>query len=566
MGSPFAYVRSARRFAVICFILLRQFLILLPYQLFFAPSARQEKVIGKYLNPNKSRISGPEFAKETLEKLGSTFIKFGQFLSIRPDLVPSDFCAEFRKLQDKVPPFPFFQVRKELEKELKDGYAQVFSEFDEIPVAAASVSQVHRARLRTGEEVAVKVQRPGIKAAMVSDILLMLFFATLIERFVPSLRKKRPVLLIHEFSRWTDRELYFRQEGKHALLFSYFFKGYPNVRIPKVFREYTTRTILVMEYLRGVNVMEAQKTAIDRKATAHLIADSMLKQIFVDGFFHGDPHAGNILLLEDNAIAYLDFGIVGYLSEDLRPWVFDFLYGMSEGAVERVIESFLELCDVREDRIDLAAYRRQMNEVLSELPIYEMAGIPLSQLMERVLNISLDYGIDIPREFVLISKALATFEGTCLSLDPEIKIIEYLRSFSRKYITTAMGFDEVLKQLKAGPFELGRMKRLIMKHGMKTLRLLENPTFRMTDDDFKSITNEMDKASVNIAYGFIIAALIVFAAAVSNESGFEKWLKTYVHLPVAPVLPLLSLAAAGYLWVRLYLRNRLRKNGASSRR
>jgi ubiquinone biosynthesis protein len=559
MASLFTYARSIERFAAIFFILFRQFLALVPYRLFFAPSAREEQVLGKYLKPEKKKISAPEIAKETLEKLGPTFVKFGQFLSIRPDLVPPEFCEEFKKLQDKVPPVPFSLIKKELEKELRCAYTEVFSEFDQFSVAAASVSQVHRARLRTGEEAAVKVQRPGVREAMVSDILIMLFFANLLERCMPSLRKNQPVLLIHEFSHWTDRELYFRQEGKNALHFAYHFRNYPNVRIPKVFREFTTKKVLVMEYIRGVNVLSAAESESDRKSAAHLIADSMLKQLFVDGFFHGDPHAGNILLLPDKSIAYLDFGIVGYLSKDLRAWTFDILYGMSECDSERVIAAFLELCDVRRDHADLPGYRRRVNEVLSELPIYEMAGIPFSQMIQRFLNTSLEFGIRIPHEFVLVSKAICTLEGTCLCLDPDIKIMDYLRPFAQKYVSTLPGFDELLKQLKAGPFELGRMKRLAAKHGLRALQLLENPTFRIAGEEFQSMKNEIDKASVNIAYGFIIAALIVFAASSANGSEFERWLRAFLHVPVAPLLPLLSLGAAGYLWVRLYIRNRHKK-------
>ena len=196
-------------------------------------------------------MSTPEIAKELLEKLGPTYVKFGQFMSIRPDLIPPEFCNEFKKLQDNVPPFSFALVKKELRSELKQDYTEIFSEFDETPMAAASVSQVHRARLRTGEEVAVKVQRPGIREEMVSDILIMLFFANLMMRLVPSVRKHQFDVLIHEFSRWTDRELYFRQEGKNALHFAFNFQDYPGVRFPKIFREHTTRKILVMEYIRG---------------------------------------------------------------------------------------------------------------------------------------------------------------------------------------------------------------------------------------------------------------------------------------------------------------------------
>ena len=553
------YLGSIKRFIFICLILARQLLFNLPYRFLFVPRPKSRKAIGKYLKTRRPKISAPAVAKETLEKLGPTYVKFGQFLSIRPDLVPPAYCNEFRKLQDKVPPFSFAHVKRELEKELKREYTDIFNEFDETAVAAASVSQVHRARLRSGEEVAVKVQRPGIRAEMEEDILIMLFFAILLEKFVPSLRKNQPVMLIHEFSRWTDRELDFCQEGKNALLFSHYFKDYPGVKIPKVFLEHTTERILVMEFIHGTNTLETPPEAIDKKATAHLIAESMLKQIFVDGFFHGDPHAGNIFLIEKNAIAYLDFGIVGYLSEDLRAWTFDILYGMSEGNAERVIESFLELCNVSEEEVNVAVYRRQMNEVLSELHICEMAGIPFTHMMERFLNTSLEYGIEIPHDFVMMSKAIATLEGTCLSLNPEIKIVEYLKPFVQKYMVTVPEWDDVMKGLKSGPFELGKLKRLIVKHSVRALHLLERPTFRIEGGEFRNIVREMEKSSVNVSYGLLIAALVVFAASVSNESAFEMWLKGVLHLPIMPILSIVSLAAAGYLWLRLYLRNRPKK-------
>jgi ubiquinone biosynthesis protein len=553
------HLRGMRRLLAVCVILLRQRMFLTPFRLLFSSTDQIESPISTFLSADDSRKSRAELAKETLEKLGPTYVKFGQFLSIRPDLVPPDFCKEFKKLQDQVAPFPFSQVIRQFRTELKKDYIGIFSEFDETPMAAASVAQVHRARLRTGEEVAVKVQRPGIQESMTSDLFIMLRFAHLIERFIPSLRKNRPVMLVQEFSRWTERELYFRQEGKHALHFAYNFKNYPGVRIPKVYREYTTKKLLVMEHVRGVNIFHAPEQGIDKKAVAQLIADSMLKQIFIDGFFHGDPHAGNILLTEGNTIVYLDFGIVGYVCEDLQTWIFDILYGMSVGDVSRVIRSFMELCNVEEDDIDFAGYRRSMHEILSELPVYEESGVPFSQMMERFLNTSLAYGIQIPQDFVLVSKALTTFEGTCLSLDPDINIVEYLRSFVRKQVTTGLDFDDMLKQLKAGPFEMRRLKRLVFKHGSRAVKFFEDPAVRITSEGSGSFANGGDATGLNIAYGFIIAALILFAALLGNESDLEQWLRSFLHLPRLPILSLLSLAGAAGLWLSLFLRNRPRK-------
>jgi ubiquinone biosynthesis protein len=553
------HMRMIWRFAAICAILLKQFFYFLPHRIHLVPDTKDKKEIKKYLKTKTPRISSPVIVRETIEKLGPTFIKFGQFLSIRPDLVPPEFCDEFRKLQDQAPPFPFEFAKVEIERELGQSFGKLFSEFDEAPVAAASVSQVHRARLKTGEEVAVKVQRPGVREEMETDILIMHFMASLIERFIPSTRKNRPKMLVKEFSRWTDRELDFGKEGKNALLFFYYFQDYPKVKIPRVFLEHTTERVLVLEFIRGMNILEVTEATIDKKAVANVIASSILKQIFVDGFFHADPHPGNILFLGGDRIAYLDFGIVGYLTKELREWSFDLLYGIAEGNCPRVIDTFLELCNVSPEEVDVPAYRREINEVLSGLHVCEVVGSPFTCLLERFLNTSLFFGINVPSDFVLMSKAIATIEGTCKILAPETRIMEYLKPFVEKYMIVVPKFDEMLDRLKAGPFEVGSLKRFAFKHLKKTLHFLENPSLRIEGGEFRNIVSEIDKASVNISYGVIIASLIIFAATLSNESAFEKWLKITFHLPVIPLLPITSLVVAMYLWIRLYLRNRPQK-------
>jgi ubiquinone biosynthesis protein len=556
------YTRTIKRFLAICSVVTRQFFHYLPHRIRLVPATKEQKEIIKYLKTKQPKIASPAIVKETIEKLGPTFVKFGQFLSVRPDLVPPEYCAAFRRLQDKVPPFSFEFAKVEIERELGQKYTALFSEFDETPVAAASVSQVHRARLKTGEEVAVKVQRPGAREEMDTDILLMLFFASLMEFFLPSIRKNRPKMLVKEFSRWTDRELDFIREGKNALEFFYYFRGYPNVRFPKVFLEHTTEKVLVLEFLRGSNIMDVPEEAIERKTVAALIADSMLKQIFVDGFFHGDPHLGNIFFMEDNAIAYLDFGIVGYLTKELREWSFDLLYGIAEGDVTRIIDTFLELCNVNPEDVDIPSYYREINEVLSELHVCEIAGVPFTCMLDRFLNTSLAFGINVPRDFVIMSKAIATLEGTCMTIAPDIRIVEYLQPFFEKYIVVVPDFDEMLKRLKAGPFEMRSFKRLASKHLKKALHFLENPSFRIESEEFRNMVSEMDKASANISYGVIIAALIVFASTRSHGSNFDIWLKSVLHLPfsyIMPILPLSSLLVAGLLGLRLWLRNRPKK-------
>jgi predicted unusual protein kinase regulating ubiquinone biosynthesis (AarF/ABC1/UbiB family) len=207
-----------------------------------------------------------------------------------------------------------------------------------------------------------------------------------------------------------------------------------------------------------------------------------------------------------------------------------------------------------------------MNEVLSELPIYEAAGIPFSQMMERFLNTSLEFGIPIPHDFVLVSKALTTFEGTCLSLDPEIKIVEHLRTFVREYMAKGFTFDDLLKQLKAGPFELQKLKRLALKHGGRMIRFFDDPAVRIAGESRGAIAPGSDASSGDTSQGFIIAALILSAAILSNESTFEIWLRSLLHLPALPILPLAALAGAGFLWIRPMFRNRPKKGNKETTR
>jgi predicted unusual protein kinase regulating ubiquinone biosynthesis (AarF/ABC1/UbiB family) len=177
-------------------------------------------------------------------------------------------------------------------------------------------------------------------------------------------------------------------------------------------------------------------------------------------------------------------------------------------------------------------------------------------MMQRFLNTSLAFGLNVPHDFVIMSKAIATLEGTCLSLDPKLRFVEYLEPFVERYATTAPDLDSALERLKTGPFEVKRLERLILKHGLRALHLLERPTFRIEGAEFRNIVREMDKSSVNVAYGMLIGALILFAATVSHETAFERWLRSMLHLPVAPFLSMVSLALAAYFWLRLYFRNR----------
>jgi predicted unusual protein kinase regulating ubiquinone biosynthesis (AarF/ABC1/UbiB family) len=197
-----------------------------------------------------------------------------------------------------------------------------------------------------------------------------------------------------------------------------------------------------------------------------------------------------------------------------------------------------------------------MNEVVAEMEVCRESGSPFTHLMQRFLNTSLEFGLDIPPDFVIMSKAITTLEGTCLSMDPSIRLVDFLRPFVDQYLIQVPDLDSALKQLKAGPFEVHRLQRLLFKHGARALRTLERPTLRIEGREFRRAVRELEKTSLNVSSGLLIAALVIFAATVSNTSVLEQWLSRVLHLPAAPILSLSTLAFAAYLWIRLYVRNR----------
>jgi len=292
-----------------------------------------------FTNMLKSRLKGKQEVKHevrlrrTLERLGPTFIKFGQVLSIRPDLVPKDYCRELEKLQDKVPEFAFEEVISIVEGGLGKKIHEIFSHFEKKPIASASISQVHAATLKTGEKVAVKVQRPDVKKLMETDIEIMLYFASLIERHIEKAKRFKPSKIVNEFKEWTEKELDFRLEARNAKRFKENFKGSKTVYIPKVYDELTTEKVLVLEFIEGIDLhdlSQIKKRKINFNEIIKNGFDAIFTQVFVHGIFHADPHPGNIIILKNNSIAFIDFGIVGYFDEKLKNKSVDLLYGIVE--------------------------------------------------------------------------------------------------------------------------------------------------------------------------------------------------------------------------------------------
>ena len=298
--------------------------------------------------PELAELTRAERVRLALEALGPTFVKMGQILSTRPDLLSGEFVKELQKLQDEVPPFPGEQARARVESELGRPLDTVFDEFDNVALASASLGQVHRARLLDGRDVVVKVQRPGIRKTIEVDLEIMTHLAGLIERHVEGFEVHRPTRIVEEFANTIRQELDYRLEAGHIDRFALQFTGEPTILIPEVYREASTARILTLQYVHGIkpsNLEELAAAGLDRRLIAHRGADLLMKQVFVHGFFHADPHPGNLFILPGNVICFLDFGMMGHLDRDARESFADVMIALEERDAERCADALLELTE-----------------------------------------------------------------------------------------------------------------------------------------------------------------------------------------------------------------------------
>jgi len=484
--------------------------------------------LGKYVpitKKLKSKLKGkgdrkPEvMLRRTLEKLGPTFIKFGQLLSVRPDLIPKEYCRELEKLQDNVKPFSYPEARETIKKELGKDIEHIFLNFEKNPIASASISQVYKASLKDGTKVAVKVQRPDVKHIMETDIEIMEYIARLIENNVEGIRIYKPLRIIKEFREWTEKELDFRLEARNAKRFYDNFKGSKTVSIPKVYDDFTTEKILVLEFVEGVelhNLKEIKKRKIDFNEVIKNGFEAIMTQVFVHGIFHADPHPGNIIVKQNNSIAFVDFGIVGYFDEKLKNKCIDMLYGIVEQDEEMIMETLVSMG--LEADTDFEQLKSDIGVIISPLQHASMKEIKISKVIEEILDIGLRHKVRIPASFVLFGKTIITLEGVALEYDPDFKLVETTKPFIEKLMIKRSNPVYILKNFVHDLHKYRRFAEEFPEKADKVLDRLQRGTFKVDieDTDIKKLALELDKSSNRIAYGTLTAALLVTSAILIN--------------------------------------------------
>lgn len=394
-------------------------------------------VPGKTKQESKGTLA--ERLRLAIGELGPSFVKLGQILSTRPDLVPLEIIEELKKLQDQVPPVPVEQIRAQIEQELGAPVEQVFLRFDPVPLASASIGQVHRATLETPDgprDVVVKVQRPNIKETIERDIDLLYWLAKAIERSIPESRTYQPVKLVTEFDRAITAELDFTLEADHAIKFAKNFQGHGVVRFPFVYKEASAKRVLTLEFFDGRKIYAAIDEGYSGEKICKNTLALIIKSVFEDGFFHADPHPGNFIILgapEAPVIGAIDLGLVGRLTTQMREKTIDLMIAAVQEDYRGIADALYEI-GTPTRKIDRKAFDAEVARLADNYLGKQLSEIQISRLIQDLGGGATRYGLEIPPDFLLVGKALMTVEGVGKEIYPELDVFEEMKPYFMKLL------------------------------------------------------------------------------------------------------------------------------------
>ena len=464
----------------------------------------------------KRRISAAERVRLVLTDLGPSFVKLGQIASTRPDLLPADLITELKKLQDDVPQVPFEEIRVAVEAALGASIADVYESFDPKPLAAGSIAQAHRAVLKTADgprEVVVKVQRPGIALTIARDLELLHILAATIERAIPESKIYAPTGLVEQFDRAMTNELDFTVEAENARKFARNFEGNPTVKFPEVMREASSKTVLTLEFLPGKKLQDALAAGFDGPLLAKTALHPIFQMIFEDGFFHADPHPGNLLFLgtaEAPVIGMIDLGMVGRLSPEMSEKTIDLMIAAVRQDYDGLADALYSI-GTPTRKVDMRAYRARVRELAEKYLARPLKEIEVSALIRDIVQGAMEFGLEIPPDFLLVGKALMTIEGIGKQLDPDLDVFTETRPYfltllKKRYSPQKLGMDawRGLEKLSAAAYDLP----VQMQEVLEDLRL---GRFTMKTQD-PALPKVVDRLGRRVFSGLVVSSLVASGA------------------------------------------------------
>jgi ubiquinone biosynthesis protein len=467
--------------------------------------------------------------REMLDELGPTFVKFGQLLSTRPDVVPPDIVVELRKLQDEVSPFPFSQVEQVVLEELGQPIERLFVAFAERPIAAASIGQVHEAVLPTGRRVAVKVQRPTAPRQIEADLALLYQAAKLAKDRVRALDFIDAQSLVDEFGRSLREELDYRQEARNAQTFHRNFVGHPHVRVPRVYWSYTGARVLTLEFLEGTQIADLEPHELsddERRRLAYVMAEAWMTMVFRHGIFHGDPHPANVLMLgHPERIGLVDFGQAGRLTdEDMSKLTALFI----DAAAENIDALPRRLADlgVRYDKAREGEFVGQLREFYARYYGVRLSEIDQIQVIREGFQLIYDMNLRLPTRFVLLDKAIATLGSVGAELYPDFNVFEVAKPYARELMVQRFAPGRLARDARKEARDLARVLRVAPQQLHDLLESLRHGQIeiRLARDELDIVMRNLDVAFNRLVIALVVAAGLIgssFLAAAATGPGLQ---------------------------------------------
>jgi ubiquinone biosynthesis protein len=496
------------------------------------------------------RLEPAQRARQALEELGPTFVKLGQVMATRVDLFPPAWIAEFEKLLTDAPPVPFDELLPEVERALGRSPFEVFRDLDPVPFASASIAQVHRAKLQDGTPVVLKIRRPGIRAKVEADLRLLSQVAQLVESEVPEARRFHPAEIAAQFARSLEREMDLAVEARNVERLAKNFEGDPYIVIPKVYREWTSEVMNVQEHVDGVpgtDLAAVRAAGLDPKVLAARGVESSLKMILVDGFFHADPHPGNVIFLPGNRIAMIDCGMVGRLSPMRRNQVVDLLAGLARLDEDAMIDVLLDWAgDAYVDEARLAA---DVNELVFEYEGVPLKDIRVGPLLRQFAAIIRAHSIAMPADLTLMFKALITMEGLGRQFDPDFQLLDHLTPMLRRALAERFRPTGVVRRGRAALAQAMNMVTSVPRDVARLLRDARRGKVRV-DLDLKRLDQfgrQLDRTLDRATMGIMTASLVIGSAIVMTvREGPE-----FFGIPLLTMVGVLgyALAFVNSIWI-----------------
>jgi ubiquinone biosynthesis protein len=513
-----------------------------------------------FTKPNKEilHLSRSERIKKTVEELGPTFIKFAQILSTRPDLIPLELADAFSKLQDEVSPIPFSEIEQVFLEEFGKKSSVLFDGELEL-VASASLGQVYKATLLSGEEVAVKVQKPNITQKIAADIAIMRQIASFLKERLKEYGIDDAGMIIDEFEKTIKKELDFNIEALNLKRFAKNFTENANIKVPRLYEDLTTQRILTMEYIEGVKVSDKkalEDAGIDPSQVAKNGFDLLCEQIFVHRYFHADPHPGNIFALEDGRLSFIDFGMMGRIGERDQRYFVDMIYYIVKNEEEKAAYNLLKLAKVKDENMNIDAFCKDMGDIISTYFYGSLKDISIQNLLNDMIALMSRYQVYFREDNYLLTKALITIEGVGKQLDPSFNAAEEIRPFVLRFYKNSRSLGAFIGKVGEIPKDFSDFVSDFPDDIKFLVQKLKNGNFKMEFEHvgLEALEHSIEKSFNRLSIAIIIAAVLIGSSLLS----FAKMPPLFFGIPIFGLIGfMIALLMGVVLIVSIYKRGKL---------